>query len=234
MARALVAGGAVVLSLAFAACPSSGPGPSGPTNVPEEQVDAAPAPVDAGPVEPPPPPPSEYVGEPGTLEVTATFNGEPAEGPVEVRRAGQENVEAAGAVSRARTTESFSLPPGRYDVRVLYPPAIDQAADVRENFRVRSGQTSRIDFSFENVSQVTLECKRGGRSTAGSVRLRRPRAETWLPAVRCNESFYISGGPFEAEVTVGSGRGALVITTDQQIVGGGIVRTPIEIETSHR
>jgi hypothetical protein len=234
MVRAFSAMAMLLVCLAAAAgCPNNGPGPVEPTG--DDQPD--PADVGAMPeaVEPPPPPPpSEYVGDPGTLIVKVTFNGAAIDSPIEIRRTGQPDVVESATLSGGTMEATFSLPPGRYDVRAGFPQAIDGAAEVKEAIRIQSGQDKTVEFTFDSMSQVTLECKRGGRNASGTIRLRRPGATDYLPEARCQEEFFITGGAWEAEVTIGGGRGGIQITTTLQIVGGGVIRTPIMIEAGGR
>lgn len=219
----------LVAGMVWAGCPNgNGPGPVEPNGGTE--------PGDAGAIEPedvetplPPPPPQEYVGTPGTLKVTATFNGAAVAATIEVRRTGETEVRETRTLSGDQAAE-FSLPPGRYDVRAVYPGAIDAAADVREGQRIESGATRRVDFAFDSISQVTIECKKGGRNVNGTIRLRRPGGTEYPFEARCQEEFIISGGAWEAQVTLGTGRGAMSVEAPLTIVGGGVVHTPIMIE----
>lgn len=221
-----------ILALAAAlGCPGNGPGPVEPNGGDDQPVaDAGTEPVDVPEPPPPPPPPTEYAGEPGTLKVTATFNGSPVNAPIEVRRTGQSEIVESMTLGGGRTEAEFRLPPGRYDIRAAFPGAVDGAADVREGLRIRSGETATHEFSFDSISQVTLECKRGGRNVSGKIKLRRPGGTDYPFEVQCGSEFFISGGAWEAEVTIGGGRNPLILQTNVQIVGGGVVRTPILIE----
>ncbi|MBN1769832.1 MAG: hypothetical protein JXB32_01120, partial [Deltaproteobacteria bacterium] len=142
----------------------------------------------------------------------------------------QSDVVESATLGGGRTELEFSLPAGRYDIRAVFPGAVDSAADVREGLRVREGETATHEFAFDSISQVTLECKRGGRNVSGKIKLRRPGGTDYEFEVQCGNEFFISGGAWEAEVTVGSGRSPLILQTTVQIVGGGVLRTPIMIE----
>lgn len=229
MARILATLAIVSLTAALG-CPNNGPGPVEPNGGDLPPADAATEPVDVVEPPPPPPPPTEYAGEPGTLKVTATFNGSSVDAPIEVRRTGQSDVVDSVTLGAGRTEAQFSLPPGRYDIRAVFPGAVDSAADVREGLRIRSGESANHEFAFDSISQVTLECKRGGRNVNGTIKLRRPGGTDYPFQVECGNEFFISGGAWEAEVQVGSGRSPLILQTTVQIVGGGVLRTPIMIE----
>lgn len=224
---------AIPVLVAALGCPGNGPGPVEPNGGDDQPAaDAGTEPLEVTePAPPPPPPPTEYAGEPGTLKVTATFNGSPVAAPIEVRRTGQSDIVDSVTLGGGRTEAEFSLPPGRYDIRAVFPDAVDGAADVREGLRIRSGETTTHEFAFDSISQVTLECKRGGRNVSGKIKLRRPGGTDYPFEVQCGDEFFISGGAWEAEVTVGGGRNPLILQTSIQIVGGGVVRTPIVIES---
>jgi hypothetical protein len=223
---------AVVFSalLALAAgCPNNGPGPVEPNGGPGPSADAAmPEPEVVEP--PPPPPPTEYAGDPGTMIVNVTFNGSPVDGAeVRVHRTGQEAVEQSRTLTGGAVDATFELPPGRYDVSVPFPGAIDGMADGQQGLRIETGRTKRVTIPFDSLAQVTLNCQRGGRNTNGTIRLRRTGSTDFLPEVRCQQEFRISGGAWEAEVTIGGGRSGVQVTTTVNITGGGVIETPIVI-----
>lgn len=230
MARILATLALVTLAAALG-CPNNGPGPVEPNGGDDQPpADAATAQLEVVEPPPPPPPPTEYAGDPGTLKVTATFNGGTVDAPIEVRRTGQSDIVESVTLGGGRTEAEFSLPPGRYDIRAAFPGAVDGAADVREGLRIRSGETATHEFAFDSVAQVTLECKRGGRNTNGTIRLRRPGGTDYEFTVQCGNEFFIGGGSWEAEVTVGGGRNPMILQTTVHINGGGVLRTPIMIE----
>ena len=217
-----------LIAAAGLACPNgNGPGANEP---PPPEEDATLTPV----LDVPPPMDTtlapEPVGEPGTLKVSASFNAEPVVTTVEVRRRGEQEIVAQVQLDATQTEQEISLPPGQYDLRATFPGAIDAGGETRDGLRIQSGRVVRHQFAFDGISAVTLECNRGGRSVQGKVRLRRPGMEEWLPEVRCGDEFYIQGGGYEAEITIGSGRsGAIITVPELQIVGGGRVRTPVNI-----
>jgi len=223
--------GAFSLMVVLGCGNGTGPGPNNPPP-PDEDVTFMPPLQDVSTVPEAPSTPQEFQGDPGTLKVTVTFNGEAIESTVEVRRRGETNVVDQAQINASHAEHEFSLPPGHYDVRASFPGAIDNAADVKENLRIQTGRTLRADFAFDGVSAVTLECERGGRGVQGKVRLRRPGMEEWLPEVRCGEEFFIQGGSYEAEITIGSGRSGTIISVPElMIVGGGRVHTPVLIDS---
>ncbi|MBN1773388.1 MAG: hypothetical protein JXB32_19155, partial [Deltaproteobacteria bacterium] len=88
MARILTTLAIVTLAAALG-CPGNGPGPVEPNGGDDQPVaDVGTEPAEAVEPPPPPPPPTEYGGPPGTLKVSATFNGSPVDAPIEVRRTG--------------------------------------------------------------------------------------------------------------------------------------------------
>jgi hypothetical protein len=223
---------ALVTLIAALGCPNNGPGPVEPNGGDDQPVaDAVTEPVE---VVEPPPPPAEYQGEPGTLKIKATFNGSTVAALIEIRRTGQTDVVDSATMGGGMDEAQFSLPPGRYDIRAVFPGAVDNAADVREGLRIRSGETANHEFAFDSVAQVTLECKRGGRNVNGKIKLRRPGGTDYPIEVECGNEFFIGGGEWEAEVTVGSGRSPLILQTSVHINGGGVLRTPIMIEGGGR
>lgn len=226
--RGLICSG-ILMWVVWLAC-GNGPGPREPV---PGAADAAAEPADALPEAPPPPPaPAEYEGDPGTLKVAATFMNEVVESTIEVRRQGETDVVAQATLGADHPEHEFSLPPGRYAVSASFPGSVDNAHDVRENQRIRSDRTLDIDFTFENISQVTLTCVSNRRSTSGTIRLRRIGADDWLTQVRCGQEFIISGGSYEAEVSVG--RNTVIQIPQLQITGGGRVTSPIDIEMGGR
>ncbi len=211
-------------------CGGNGPPPVVPEPEPVRMVDPVPPPVD-------PRPPVQPVEEPGAIEITATFLNEPVQSEVEVRRQGQPDVVARASLGPSSPRQSLSLPPGRYSLSATFPATIDGAVETKENVRVQSGgRPVRVDFTFENVSVVTLQCVQNNRQISGKIRLRRAGSRgDWLPEVHCGREFIIQGGSYEAEVTVGGGRSPMVITvSDLGITGGGRVTTPIRIDTGGR
>ncbi|MBI5486871.1 MAG: hypothetical protein HY905_06035 [Deltaproteobacteria bacterium] len=218
-----------VLATLVGGCPNNGPGPVEPDAGAEPAADvAAPQPEI---VAPPPPPPAEYTGDPGTLIVEVTFNGAAIDGAeVRVHRTGQEAVETSITLTGGQTEASFELPPGRYDVSVPFPGSLDGAADGQQGFRIETGRTKRVTLPFDGVAQVTLQCSRNGHNTNGTIRLRRQGATDYLPEVRCQQEFFIGGGTWEAEVTIGSGHGGVQVTTEVHVQGGGSITTPIMIQ----
>ena len=211
-------------------CPNNGPGPVEPNGGTEPGADAAAPEPEIEEPPPPPPPPAEYSGDPGKLVVEVSFNGAAVEGAeVRVYRTGQEEVQQSITLTGGLTAAEFDLPPGRYDVRVPFPASLDAGSDGQEGFRIETGRTKRITLPFDSIAQVTLQCSRNGRNTNGTIRLRREGATDFLPEVRCQEEFYITGGTWEAEVTIGGGRGGVQVTTTVHVQGGGSVTTPIVI-----
>ena len=208
-------------------CPNNGPGPVEPNGGTTVADASAPEIVEPPP---PPPPPAEYSGDPGKLVVEVSFNGAAVEGAeVRVYRTGQEAVQESITLTGGLTAAEFDLPPGRYDVRVPFPHSLDAGSDGQEGFRIETGRTKRITLPFDSIAQVTLQCSRNGRNSNGTIRLRRQGGTEFLPEVRCQEEFYITGGTWEAEVTLGSGRSGVQVTTNVHVQGGGSVTTPIVI-----
>jgi hypothetical protein len=86
-------------------------------------------------------------------------------------------------------------------------------------------KTAHVDFQ---VGRAALVCRRGDADVAGQARIRRPGTALWLPTVRCGESFLVSGGTYEAEVTP-DGASVPVVIDRLQIMAGATQRLPVEL-----
>jgi hypothetical protein len=121
----------------------------------------------------------------------------------------------------------LEVPPGTYDVKVTLTDAIDDPARTKDAVTVASGAEVAVAVDFE-VARVTLVCRRGETDLAGDVRLRRPGTSSWLPAVRCGEAFLVSGGTYEAEVSI-AGVAQVVRLPRLQFMSGATQRLPVPV-----
>jgi len=157
----------------------------------------------------------------GKLQVEITANGEPAAGKIELLPAGGGNPVASGD---AGTT--LDVPAGTWDVKATLTAAIDRPSRTEPGVVVGPGGPAvvRVEFS---VARATFVCRRGDTAVGGHVRLRRPGA-AWLPAVRCDEPFVVSGGAYEAELTVDGG-GPTVAVPRVQLMAGATQRRQLDV-----
>jgi hypothetical protein len=161
-------------------------------------------------------------GTGGKLRVQITANGEPAAGTVEV-------FPSAGgpAVVRGDGGTLLDVAAGTYDVKATLTEALDDPVRMRGGIDVAAGaeKTAHVDFQ---VGRAALVCRRGDADVAGQARIRRPGTALWLPTVRCGESFLVSGGTYEAEVTP-DGASVPVVIDRLQIMAGATQRLPVEL-----
>jgi len=158
----------------------------------------------------------------GKLKVTVTANGEAAAATVEV-------LPAAGgaAVAHGEGGKVLDVPAGTFEVRATLTEAIDDPVQTKSGVVVTAGAQADVSIDFE-VARVTLVCRKGGADVTGTVKIRRPGASGWLPEVRCGEAFLVSGGTYEAQVTV-TGAAQPVSIDRVQIMSGATQRLPLNL-----
>jgi hypothetical protein len=163
----------------------------------------------------------------GKLTVELTANGQAAAGTVEILPAQGGSAAAQGASGAA-----FDVPAGAYDVKATLTDAIDDPQRTIGGIDVAAGEgrTVRVDFQ---VGRVTLVCRKGDVDVTGDAKLRRPGSSAWLPAVRCGETFLVSGGTYEAQVTA-SGATQAVSIDFLQVMAGAAQRLPIDLRDSRK
>ncbi len=158
----------------------------------------------------------------GKLTVELTANGQGATGTVEILPA-----QGGAAAAQGATGTTFEVPAGAYDVKATLTDAIDDPQRTMGGIDVAAGaaRTVRVDFQ---LGRVTLVCRKAGADVAGEAKLRRPGSSAWLPVVRCGETFLVSGGTYEAQVTA-AGAAQPVSIDFLQIMSGATQRLPVEL-----
>lgn len=160
----------------------------------------------------------------GKLKVEITANGEPVDGAdarVDLLPAG------GGRTVVAEANRVAEVPAGIYQVKATLIDALDDPVRTQDDVRVVAGEQATVKIDFE-VSRITLVCRKGETDVQGEVKIRRPGASAWLGPVRCGEPFLVSGGTYEAQVTVAGG-GAPVAIDRVQIMSGATQRLPLHL-----
>ena len=157
----------------------------------------------------------------GRLKVEITANGEPSDAKVELQPAG------GGRSVIVEANRAAEVPAGTYRVRATLTAALDNPVRTRDDVRVTAGAQTAVRIDFD-VSHITLVCRRGDSDVQGEVKIRRPGAAAWLGPVRCGEPFLVSGGTYEALVTV-AGASAPVAIERVQIMAGATQRLPLHL-----
>ena len=159
---------------------------------------------------------------PGKLDVRLTANGSPASGSFEVLPS-----QGGPAVGQSPAGTPVDVPAGVYDVKATLTEAIDRPSRSRGGVEVEAGavRVLRIDFQ---VGRVTLLCRKDGETVAADVSLRRPGRSSWLPAVHCGVPFLVSGGTYEADVTL-EGAATGILVPRLQIMAGTTQRLAVDL-----